>query len=100
MNKIDKDALTRAMTIARREAGRSAQLDSMLEDSPWREVAEFAAYCVQGRALRLKPWESPPSSCDEDGEGDRQREGRALLRRMLAAGLSRFEPDPLRALGE
>ena len=56
------------MEIARQEPDRREQLDGMLEDrpflpaQPWFEVASFAAYCVQGEALRLKLWQSPPCS--------------------------------------
>ena len=54
------------MEIARQEPDRREQFDGMLEDrpllpaQPWFEVASFAAYCVQGEALRLKLWQSPP----------------------------------------
>jgi hypothetical protein len=98
MTDKDKDALTRAMEMARREPSRRWQLDEMLKDQSWQEVAEFAAYHCQNRTLRLKPWESPPMNFDEDEDDDSP--GCALLIRMLAAGLSRFEPDPLAALNE
>jgi hypothetical protein len=105
----DREALTRAMEIASREPRRREQLESMLEDRPWREVAEFAASVCQTKALSLYPWEVGPSDVsehDEDGPVDlgarlsEQSEpaARKLLRRMLAAGLSRFEPDPITAL--
>ena len=78
----------------------------MLEDrpflpaQPWFEVASFAAYCVQGEALRLKLWQSPPCRLStEDGKvSDCDIEGQILLRRMIAAGLSIYEPDPMGAL--
>jgi hypothetical protein len=60
LHPVDADALRRAMEIARQEPDRREQLDGMLEDrpflpaQPWFEVASFAAYCVQGEALRLK----------------------------------------------
>ena len=98
MKKIDRDALTRAMEMARRDPGRAWQLDSMLEDRSWEEVARFASYVVQGDLLRLYPWETPPESIDENGDDPRDAAGRKLLRRMLKAGLSRYEPDPLGAL--
>ena len=52
-----------------------------------------------GRALRLKLWQSPPCNLSEDGEvSDCDIEGQILLRRMIAAGLSICEPDPMAAL--
>jgi hypothetical protein len=96
MSETDRDALTRAMEMARRDPDRAEQLDAMVAESGWQEAAEFSAYCMQGRALRLKPWESPPLCFAENDEGDEP--GRVLLRKMLDAGLSRYEPDPLTAL--
>jgi hypothetical protein len=52
----------------------------------------------------LKPWESPPCEADEDAElaeasaFNNHREAQKLLRQMLAAGVSRWHPDPIRAL--
>lgn len=61
MNEIDRDALERALVAARAEdEGRAKQIDSMLASEPWEEVAQFASYCVQGRALNLQPGQSPP----------------------------------------
>ena len=54
------------------------------------------------RNLRLRPWEAPP--CDsqlvdrpKDIYGCRRGEV-ALLRKMLAANVSRYHPDPMQAL--
>ena len=89
------------------KTGRREQLDWMLNGEqpflpprPWLEVASFAAYSVQGDALRLKLWQSPPCHLSiEDGKvRDCDIEGQILLRRMVAAGLSTFEPDPIAAL--
>ena len=96
MTKTDKAALKLAMEHARREPGRGEQLDDKLKDEPWEAVAQFAAYCAQSRSLRLKPWESPPCHADEGGD-DHDAE---LLRKMLAAGVSRWHPSPLDALEE
>jgi len=91
----DEEALAEAMRIARLEPGRAWQLDEKLKDEPWRDVAEFAALCVQSRALHLKPWELPPCEINED---DADSPGKRLLKRMLDAGVSRYAPDPLAAL--
>ena len=102
---IDRDALTRAIAAARAEdAGRRKQIDSMLASQPWERVAVFAARCVQHRSLRLQPWQSPPfraSLADLDqplGDPRGARESAELLKRLLDANLSPFEPDPLAAL--
>ena len=101
---VDRDALERAMQIAQRDPLRAEHLASKLEDEPWIEVAEFAAYCCQIESLSLKPWQSPPVHVDENANepNNPARESdsaaRRLLRQMLAAGVSRYDPDPLKAL--
>jgi hypothetical protein len=107
MNEIDRDALERALVACRAEgAARAKQIDSMLADRPWEGVAQFAAYSAQNRSLGLMPWQSPPcharlSDLDKPFDDPRgERESAELLRRLLDAGLSRFEPDPLAAIAE
>ena len=74
---------------------------AMLQAQPWEQVAAWAAGVCQVRNLHLRGWECPP--CDTNSEvvsvnyGSRPSEV-ALLRRMLAAGVSRFDPSPLEAL--
>jgi hypothetical protein len=66
------------------------------------EDERTAAYRAQIRALGLKPWQSPPCCYDPDETG-RNRDDRVminLLRRMLAAGVSRWAHDPLAELEE
>ena len=87
-------------------AARAKQLDSKLRDEPWKEVAQFASYCAQGRALDLMPWQSPPCHAnlralsEPFGDPRAARESAELLKKMLALGLSRFEPYPLAAIAE
>jgi hypothetical protein len=102
---VDRDA--RAIEIAKAESpGRAAQIASKLKTESWREVAEFASYVCQHRALQTRPWELAPIDVDEDdpipGGDDAHRKGRAitLLRRLLHAGLSRYEPQPLAAIAK
>jgi hypothetical protein len=72
----------------------------------WEVVGRFAAYAAQDNALRLKPWEMPPcwirdlAASLEVPPGDPRGERRAaeLLKRLLDAGLSRYEPNPIAAL--
>jgi hypothetical protein len=92
---LDRDALERCLALAREsDPLRAEQIDDKLRSEPWFEVADFACYVVQRRSLHLKPWEMPPSSAEPNEDSP---EGE-LLRRMLAAGLSRYEPDPIAAL--
>jgi hypothetical protein len=105
---LDRDALTRALVACRSEsAARSRQLDAKLQAEPWERVARFAAYSVQIDALRLEPWETPPvrirdidAALSAPDDARRVRDAARLLQRMLALNISRYEPDPLRAIAE
>jgi hypothetical protein len=94
---IDRDALRRCIAIVRQEnAARAEQIDDFLREREWDDVGEFCSYCVQMKNLCLRPWEMPPSSVDTDDEGP----AGDLLRRLVNAGLSKYEPDPVAALAE
>jgi hypothetical protein len=105
-----RSALRQAIEVADEEPGRAAQLHRMLADGrPWDEVAGFAAGCAQFRNLNLRPWECVPCSLAADDiaavlvrpDDHRRQHGAALLlRRMLAAGISRWHPDPMCALAK
>jgi hypothetical protein len=106
LSAVDREALERALERARaleqerndpRRDGKT-QLESMLEDRPWQKVAEFAAYGQQMRSLGLRPWEWPPCWVHTDDANPEHGEAVKLLKRLLDAGLSRFEPDPIKAL--
>jgi hypothetical protein len=103
---VDHDALQRAMAMVRDESpGRARQIDDMLKDRPWLQVAQFAAYSCQHRTLHLKPWQSPPCTMgDAEPIGDLQQHGLhsawELRRKLLTAGLSMYEPDPVGVLAE
>lgn len=98
---VDIDALTRAITVTRKESpARSRQLDYMLADPNriWQDVAVFAASCAQGRSLRLDPWQTLPfrarlpddlAKPADDPRGERP--AAELLKRLRDAGLSGFE---------
>jgi hypothetical protein len=62
-------------------------------DDEMREI-----YSAQCAALRLKPWQEPPCVVSEDDPNERDKSAQELLRRMLAAGVSRYDRDPLAAL--
>ena len=52
MDEIDKEALTRALELTKAEPERAEQLESMLKDRSWEEVAQFAAHHQQCKNLR------------------------------------------------
>jgi hypothetical protein len=109
MKRIDRDAMKRAIEEVRRKGGEDLrQIESMLASQPWEEVGVFAVYSCQDDNLHLEPWQVPPCwlrtdadvqaalSMPHDHTG--RREAGELVQRLLAAGLSRYEPDPLTAV--
>ena len=95
MTRLDKAALERALDIVLtgKDKARAEQVRDMVAQDGWQQAAEFCAHHLQMRTLKLPPWESPPSQVEADENGPAGR----LLRKMLARGMSRFDPDPLRA---
>ncbi|MGX1320508.1 hypothetical protein AB7M17_003961 [Bradyrhizobium sp. USDA 377] len=95
LSDLDRDALTRAIVYARGESeARSRQIDRMFAERPWEDVAKFCAYNSQIRTLHLSPMQDPPMYAGlRCGDARYVRANIALLQQMLAAGLSRFEPD-------
>ena len=76
----------------------SARLTTQRADHLY--IAAFAAYHCQIRALKLKPWNAPPCVASEDNPDERDKDAQKLLRKMLAAGVSRYAPDPMAALAK
>jgi hypothetical protein len=112
-NKADRAELSHCIEVACLEPGRAGQIKEKLQDESWEDVAIFCAELCQERALHLKPWENPPCVIEDPDDPDERlepdkpgpasdgrRQAAALLKRMLAAGVSRYHPDPLRALEE
>lgn len=103
-SKIDRDAFTRAIAIYRQERpGGSGHIDRKIAEEGFEAAGRFCAYWCQSRNLKLAPCEFPPAWLRDvdDTEGPsfkRKAEAARLLRRLLAAGLSQFEPDPIGAL--
>jgi hypothetical protein len=93
LSAADRAALELSMRLARKE--RDEQLDRMLEDRPWAEVATFASYSCQIDFLELQPWQSPPMCGDTEPIDDNALR---LLSRMLRCGISRYAPNPVGAL--
>jgi hypothetical protein len=52
VDEIDKEALTRALVLTKAEPEPAKQLESMLKDRSWEEVAQFAAQHQQRKNLR------------------------------------------------
>ena len=94
LSQVDKEALERALKMDGRKVRRG--------DDWWWE-ATSAAYGCQMDSLHLRPWQEPPCWADDDKPVDHDgTHGRAaawaLRRRLIKAGLSMYEPDPVRAL--
>jgi hypothetical protein len=92
MLKNDRDALRRALKIAGRRPAK---------EEDWEEAAMGAVYHCQTEALHLKPWQWPPCWADDKRRDPHPTAGSVaawLRRRLLKAGLSAFEPDPVAAL--
>jgi hypothetical protein len=91
-------AFVRACALERRSA------ETCKFGSSWEECGTLACVILQSRNLRLKPWDWPPCEIIDGFEVPATIEGRepavALAQRMTAAGLSRFEPDPIAAIAE
>jgi len=103
LSDVDRDALTRAIAMARTYPNRGEQVDWKIEYDGWLDTAKFCAYLCQSRNLRLEIQEFPPCwLLDVDDTAGpafkRKPEAAKLLRRLLTAHLSRFEPDPIAAL--
>ena|SRR6516164_9267204 len=102
LSRVDRDALRRSLEIARAESKVEREhLASIEAREGWVSAAESASYHLQVKNLKLKPWHCPPCACfsDEVGLGyGRSRAEVLLRRRMLGAGLSLYEPDPVAAL--
>lgn len=103
---IDDEALERALqrALVRQKASNVprrnglTQIEGMLRDQPRREVLLFASYSEQMDSLKLRPWMFPPCWLVLSDRKPEHADGVALLRRLLDAGLSKFEPDPIGAL--
>jgi hypothetical protein len=105
MTRTDKDALARAIEMAKTlDPVYSAAVESKLTSGAWEEAALYACVHLQSQALRLRPWMCPPCHANDAidlAEGDHygNKPGEVALRqRMIALGLSVYEPNPLEAI--
>src|SRR5262249_60673956 len=104
LSQIDRDAFTRAIAIYRQERhGGDKHITDKSKEAGFAAAGRFAAYWCQRKRMKLAPFEFPPAWLsgidDVDGPAFKGKVGAArLLKRLLDAGLSQFEPDPLAAL--
>jgi hypothetical protein len=96
----DRAAMQAAIEMMRADPEQRELIDHVLNNQS--EAALFAVGFCQVKNLHLKAWECPPVDTlnvaePSDNYGRRPNEVR-LLRRMLAAGVSRYDPDPMQAL--
>jgi hypothetical protein len=99
----DREAMRRAVeTLLRTEPDWRDQIAAMLQSQPWEEVGLFASICCQVRALHLKPHECALAETHDVAEPSEVYSYRAsevaLLRKMLALDISRYDPDPIAAI--
>jgi hypothetical protein len=106
---VDREALQRGLELMRAESEQERErIERELAQYGWRHAAETAVYHCQDSRLHLRPWQPPPCwlRTDEDVQAglaqpfgvDGRRAAAELVQRLLAAGLSRYEPDPVGAL--
>lgn len=104
---VDRDAFTRAIETMLRSPEAIYRNDfkrRLSTKEPWEKIGHHAASVCQCRALGLAPWQTAPHQAEPnqvDVPGFEYRGtavASALLGKLLAAGLSRFEPDPVAAL--
>ena len=101
LKRVDREAMKRAIEILRQRGGEDArQIEGKLAREPWEDVGRFATYSCQCDALNPEPCQPVPANeyvsvTDDDSEYGSPVMGRAaaaeLLRRLLAAGLSRLK---------
>jgi hypothetical protein len=112
--KLTKDGPTRftknditslKLAIEYAKGDRKEQIESMLVDNSWIEVAQFASYHCQMESLRLDSTDSPPCWIDDPDnphpEGPwhwGEREAAQLLKKMMSLGISKYHPDPIKAV--
>src|SRR5262249_40588380 len=92
MKKVDRDAFERAIAQMRNDsADTRALIEEIIAKQGFEQAGETAAYHCQCRALRLRPWQSPPmyAAARTDGPDDGSagwRVAELLAHRLLAAG--------------
>jgi hypothetical protein len=111
MTPRDLDALMRAVEWGKGYQLREPQIVVFPTPMPdegtpeWFELATRLAATAQYHTLGLKPWQTEPANVHDDcvtdpgGWGSRPDEV-ALRRKMIALGISIYEPDPAAAIAK
>ena len=76
-----------------------------MRSESWEETALYACHVAQTASLDVKPWQQVPARIHLEsalrqpfGLTTAERESAEIRLKLQALGLSRFEPDPLRAI--
>jgi hypothetical protein len=104
MKAVDRAAMKAAIERKRGESPADrARIDEIIAKEGFEEAGETAAYSEQCRNLNLRPWQPAPMWAQPCADGPDDgimgwKQAELLLQRLLASGLSKYEPDPLGAL--
>lgn len=107
LSDVDRDAFTRAIETMLRSPEAIYRNDfkrRLSTKESWEKIGRHAASVCQCRALKLAPWQTAPHQAEPNQVDEAGFEYRgtavasALVGKLLAAGLSRYEPDPIGAL--
>ena len=105
---VDRIALQKAIEYCRAHSKiRREQIDDMLKERPWEQVAHFASSFAQEDSLDAAPFEHLPCDLPDDYDPATDpepvkggREAYRLRQQMLDLGISKFHPDPVAAIAE
>jgi hypothetical protein len=110
LSRVDRDALSRCLALARTlRPELFGQPVSPRDPKLWIATAKAATYSCQIASLQLRPWDWPPCWLETDADiaaalklpandHTQQRRAAKIVQRLLALGLSRYEPNPLEAI--
>jgi hypothetical protein len=98
----DVPAVKLAIQVAVEQEGRALQFEKIMKQgrSGWR-LGVLAACICQYTSLELEPHQHPPCHVSlEDRPLEGLEDAAALVRKLVAAGVSRLHPDPAAAYKE
>lgn len=108
LDPLDADALDLAIQIVLDENGDDVPtVRAALAEGDWWMAGHQAIYGLQCDHLHLEPWLSPPCWIDpaeidaiiaRGPDGNSEYGGARLLKKMIGAGVPRFDPQPLDAI--
>ena len=92
---LDREMLDLCIAIARRDPDYSKRIDKWIQDGEeWFETAASCCYHVQIEDGHLLPWQNPLCAAHTS----RDPLELAFLERAMRAGLSRYDPTPMKSL--